>query len=111
MNATFEINQGILVAKVKGELDLAVADKFREDIEEQLQEKKAKNLLLDLEEVSFIDSSGLGVILGRYKCLSERGGRMAIIRPQPQVRHILELSGIMRIMGIYRDEKMAFKEF
>lgn len=110
MHMEFEVNGNTLIVRVKGELDLAVADRFREEMEEKLQQEKLKNLIVDLGEVSFIDSSCLGVILGRYKRLSEQGGTVAIIRAQPQVRRVLELSGIMRIMGIYRDEKGALKE-
>ncbi|KKM08867.1 hypothetical protein SY88_22490 [Clostridiales bacterium PH28_bin88] len=107
MHLDFNLIQGTLIVRVHGELDLSVAERFRAEIDTRLEQNQPKNLLLDMGGVSFIDSSGLGVILGRYKRLSQQGGRMAITRAQPQVRRILELSGIMRVMGIYHDEAGA----
>lgn len=98
-----------LVARVAGELDMSVAGDFRAQVEAALDREGTRNLILNFNEVSFIDSSGLGAILGRYKRLSQAGGVMAIVNPQPQVKRILELSGIMRIMNTYPTEEEAIK--
>ncbi|MDA8212076.1 MAG: anti-sigma F factor antagonist [Clostridia bacterium] len=99
-----------LVARVAGELDMLVAAGFRTQVESALDREAARNLILNFTEVSFIDSSGLGAILGRYKRISQTGGIMAIVNPQPQVKRILELSGIMRIMSTYPSEEEAIKK-
>lgn len=98
-----------LVARVDGELDMLVAGDFRTQMESTLDREAVPNLILNFSEVSFIDSSGLGVILGRYKRISQAGGCMAIVNPQPQVQRILELSGIMRIINTYPSEEDAIK--
>jgi len=98
-----------LVARVDGELDMSVAGGFRAQVEAALDREGVRNLILNFSEVSFIDSSGLGAILGRYKRVSQAGGAMAIVNPQPQVKRILELSGIMRIMNTYPTEEEAIK--
>jgi len=103
MNIKTRVEQNALIVKVSGELDLVIAEQFKALIEKELEQLKINSLILDLEEVSFIDSSGLGAILGRYKVLSEKKGKMALINPQPTVRRILELSGILRIINIYED--------
>lgn len=93
-----------LVVRLNGELDLLTADAFRQTVERALDRSGAKNLFLNLEGVTFIDSSGLGVILGRFKRISQIRGRMGIIGPTPGVRPILELSGIFRIIPILESE-------
>lgn len=93
-----------LVVRLNGELDLLTADAFRQTVERALDRSGAKNLFLNLEGVTFIDSSGLGVILGRFKRISQISGRMGIIGPTPGVRPILELSGIFRIIPILESE-------
>jgi len=106
----FEVSRETLIVRVDGEMDLNSADTFRHEIDKKLDELRPINLLIDLGGVTFIDSSGLGVILGRYKRVAQRGGRMAITKAQPTVRRILELSGLMRVMGIYRDELGALND-
>jgi len=104
-----EKTDNTLIVRVGGELDLAVAESFRDEVENALDRQPVKNLVLNLKEVSFIDSSGLGFILGRYKRITQEGGTMAIAEALPQVIRILELSGIMRIMKNYEKEADALE--
>lgn len=88
-----------LVIRPQGELDLGVAGEFREKVEAELaKDGLLTHLILDLAEVRFIDSSGLGVILGRYKKLSQKGGRVVVVGMSSQVRKVFELSGMFRII-------------
>lgn len=103
------ITQGILRIKATGELDMAVANSFRQQVEDMMNQAMANDIILNLQDVAFIDSSGLGVILGRYKRVSAMGGKMAIVAPQPQVRRILELSGIMKIIEEYSTDEAAIQ--
>lgn len=100
-------DKNTLVVKVSGELDLSTAEQFKLQIEQDIKQWKAKNLILDLNGVNFIDSSGLGVILGRYKTVTQNNGNMAIVKPKASVKKILELSGILRIIKIYKDVDAA----
>jgi len=79
------------------------ADYLRRELEASLDHARPEILHLDMEGVSFIDSSGLGVILGRYRRLKKQGVRMAIYRPRPQVLRLLQLSGLDKIMTIYTE--------
>lgn len=100
-------DKNTLVVKVSGELDLSTAEQFKLQIEQDIKQWKTKNLILDLNGVNFIDSSGLGVILGRYKTVTQNNGNMAIVKPKASVKKILELSGILRIIKIYKDVDAA----
>ena len=97
-----------LIVRVDGELDLVTSPLFREKEENKLnQYEMIKHLILDLKKVNFSDSSGLGAILGRFKRLSHQGGRLSAVNVSPQVRRILELSGLLKIMEIYNDRQQA----
>ncbi|MGI6678814.1 MAG: STAS domain-containing protein [Dehalobacterium sp.] len=100
MKLDFKYEKDRLYASIDGEIDLSVAAHLRQELDQNLDRKQARHLILDLTKVSFIDSSGLGVILGRYKRLSEIGGTVKIYGVNDQIEKILELSGFNRIMKI-----------
>jgi len=72
-------------------------------------DRPVNNLILDATEISFIDSSGLGALLGRYKLIQQKGGRMSIFGVKPSVFRILELSGILKIIPIFTTESLALE--
>lgn len=100
MNLGIEMNleHEILVIRIDGEVDISSSDELRGKIEKFLDKKAVRHLVLDLSKVSFIDSSGLGVILGRYKRINRNGGRVIIAGLQPQVRRVMQLSGLLNLM-------------
>lgn len=106
-----DMKQGVLLVRIEGEFDMHGADEFRRQVDNALDVSGVRNILLNLENVSFIDSSGLGVILGRYKRISLAGGQMMAAHVQPQVARILELSGLFRIIGLYDTETEALNRF
>ncbi|HBG23176.1 MAG TPA: hypothetical protein DDW83_07980 [Peptococcaceae bacterium] len=99
----------IMIIKVCGEFDLAEADNCRRQIDEKVRAEGVKELLFDLEKVTFIDSSGLGVILGRYRKAKEKEGSVAISNVNPRILKILELSGITRLIPVYSNTSQALK--
>lgn len=103
------VTRDTLVIRVGGEMDLKVSGEFRSEIDRLLDEFESRNLILDLQDVTFIDSSGLGVILGRYKKVANCGGKMAISGARPQVFRILELSGVLRIINLYPSDEEALE--
>ncbi|NQS74875.1 MAG: anti-sigma F factor antagonist [Peptococcaceae bacterium] len=102
-----EMKKDTLFVRPNGELDLGVADQLRRTLDETIEKGQAKNLVINLAKVSFVDSSGLGVLLGRYNRVSKNGGQVLIVSPQPQVRKVLDLSGLLRIMNEYPNENEA----
>lgn len=97
-----------VVACIDGELDMANADQLRDSIDQKLEAyETVRHVFLVFESVPFMDSSGLAVLLGRYEKLQKRGGCLAVINPNPQVRRVLELSGITRLVGVYDDLDQA----
>lgn len=94
-----------LLVRIRGEMDMVVAEKLRKEIDRKLDTKKISNLVINLEEVTFIDSSGLGVIIGRFKKISSLNGKMYIVGARPQVHKILMFSGINRLVSMYNNEQ------
>ncbi len=87
-----------LVVKVAGEIDHHTAPELKDEIDREINLRNIINLVLDFDGVSFMDSSGIGVLIGRYKQIQARGGRTMIIRVRPQVDKILEISGLKKIL-------------
>jgi stage II sporulation protein AA (anti-sigma F factor antagonist) len=92
--------EGAIFVKIFGELDLKIVDELRLELDEIINGSDKKLLILDFTGVDFIDSSGLGVILGRYKRFKIREGKIIIINPNANVKRVLELSGIMNVIEV-----------
>ncbi|MFZ5644102.1 MAG: anti-sigma F factor antagonist [Bacillota bacterium] len=108
MELKTETLESVLLVRIDGEIDLAVADIIREAMDSQLDSNpQVKNIILNLTDVTYIDSSGLGVILGRYRKIYRVGGKMFVVGLRPQVRKILEISGLFNIIKECPSEKRA----
>ena len=101
MNYAIKKEKNCLLVAVFGEIDISITDSLREDIDRALDNYASRQLLFDLSGVDFIDSSGLGVILGRYKRVAGKGGKVFLAGAKPQVKKVLELSGLLSLMEEY----------
>lgn len=97
---THAYSDGVLEIKLVGEIDHHSAVSVRGDIDELVFETRAKKLVLDLSEISFMDSSGLGLIMGRYSLIKELGGTLILRSPTPAATKILSLAGMERVLKI-----------
>ncbi len=98
MELKLEVIGTTLVVKIDGEIDHHTSRNFREEIDRELNLKNIVNLVLDFDGVTFMDSSGIGAVVGRYKEITARGGRVMLIRVKPQVDKVLEISGLKTIL-------------
>ncbi len=89
-----------LVLALNGELDLTTSGALAQALDEMLNHFPQKQVALDLGEVDFIDSSGLGVILGRYRRLNQQGRQLSLVSVKPNVRVILEIAGILSLVPV-----------
>lgn len=89
-----DYNDNILVAKLYGEIDHHRAPQIRNKIDSQTESLRPKELHLDFSGVSFMDSSGIGLIMGRYRHVSLIGGRLKVINVPLSLQKIINLSGI-----------------
>jgi len=105
--ANIERIQNAIIVRLHGELDHHSADRVRSLIEEAMMKGSVKHLVMDLHYLSFMDSSGIGVILGRYKQVKAKGGKLIICNVNRSVNKLLELSGLFKIIELHDDENSA----
>ena len=96
----FDFNDGVLRVAIVGEINHHNAVFVRQKIDEKIQELNSKNLVLDLAEVSFMDSSGLGLVMGRYQRMQEIGGTLAIANPGAEHKKLFKLAGLNKLIKI-----------
>ncbi|EJY56397.1 anti-sigma-factor antagonist [Alicyclobacillus hesperidum URH17-3-68] len=99
--------QGVLVIGLKGELDHHAVEQIRDRIEQQLEEHGYRGLVMSFRNIDFMDSSGLGLILGRYRTVMEHGGKMALCEVSAPLRRLFEMSGLLKILPVYESEEAA----
>ncbi len=87
-----------IIARLRGELDHHSAKNVRETLDELLDNEQTEELILEMSGVTFMDSTGIGVILGRYKRINEQGGIMKIANAHGHAESILRMSGVFSIM-------------
>lgn len=89
-----------VVVSLSGEIDHHNATALRTGIDKLICEKRPKKLVLDLANIAFMDSSGLGLIMGRYSLVRELGGELSVRNPSTGVLKICKLAGMERMIRI-----------
>ena len=92
-----------LYVTVPAEVDHCLTDALREEIDRRLQTEDIKVLKFDFRDTEFMDSSGIGLLMGRYKLMRAIGGEVRITRAGERIQKILMLSGIHKIIPIEGD--------
>ena len=92
--------KGTVTVYLEGELDHFSAQQIRRIMDNAIEESSIKSMILDMENMTFMDSSGIGVILGRYRFLCRRGGEVAVRNMNPHVKKVFCLSGMNQIIQI-----------
>ena len=89
-----------VIALLSGEIDHHNAKSLRQDIDFSLRENQPEELIMDFSEVGFMDSSGIGLDMGRFKLMQEIGGNLVVRNPPPHIKKVMRLSGIDRLASI-----------
>jgi len=105
---TSELNYEVV--RPNGILDGTQAIQLRQEISQRL-DKTAEIILIDLQEVTFIDSSGLGALVSALKMVRTRGGKLFICSINDQVRMLFELTSMDRVFKVFKDEYTFKNEF
>ncbi|RDY22614.1 anti-sigma F factor antagonist [Romboutsia maritimum] len=94
-------NKNLLIEFMSTELDHHISNEIREEIDDLLSAKQIKNIIFDFKNIHFMDSSGIGVIIGRYKKISSEGGKVSVININQRVKKIFDISGMNNIINVY----------
>ncbi|MCY6958607.1 anti-sigma F factor antagonist [Clostridium brassicae] len=109
MNVSFENKGDKLVVHMLGELDHHSAEEVRNKIDDRVEREKCYKLVLDFSGVTFMDSSGIGVVIGRYKKLLRSKGKLYITKVNGSVKRVFELSGMFKIIPLYDSIEQALE--
>ena len=90
--------QDTLTVYLSGELDHYCAQSIRRELDYLLSDSSVRHLVFDMKQMGFMDSSGIGVILGRYRTIRQRGGTVAVKNMNPHVKKIFILSGMQQVI-------------
>ncbi len=101
MEISVIIRNKTLIAALSGELDHHSAKEVKSMIEELIKNRGVKNLIFDFSNLSFMDSSGIGVVIGRYKLINSIGGKTAIVSHSRNINRLLMMSGINKLIGTF----------
>ena len=101
MGEFVRVNGTCMVIVVPTELDHHIAEQIRQESERILHVKNIHKIIFDFEKTGFMDSSGIGMIMGRYKEIRYTGGKVLAIRVNERIRRILTLSGVYKYIEIY----------
>lgn len=99
MNVTIESSGSVVIAYLVGEIDHHTASEVREKIDTVIMEKKPTHMIIDFKNVSFMDSSGIGLVMGRYRLIQSISptATLEIKNVTVQTKKIMELAGLGRI--------------
>lgn len=94
----YERRRQTLTVRLQDELDHRAAERMRGELDELLQDGSIRCLVLDLKQLRFMDSSGIGFIIGRYKLMARRGGRVAVKNADRRMDRIFQMAGLYELV-------------
>ena len=99
------VKKDILILRLKGELDDVSVTDLRTRISNYIENYKINHLVLNLAELSFMDSSGIGFIIGRYHQLKKKSGDVTLSNINTKIERIIYISGLAKICKIRETEE------
>ncbi len=107
----YDVQGNCLVIYITDDLDHYAVTKLRDESDRLIDREHVKHIIFDFTDVGFMDSSGIGLIMGRYKKVMFIGGKAAVTNVGETVNRIFHLSGLYRIIERFDSIPEALKEF
>ncbi len=107
MQIKLKLTHKTLIVSLEGELDHHTTEQIRTIIERSITEKDVRNLIFDFSSLSFMDSSGIGMIIGRYKLIHSLGGRVALVCNNSRMEKLIFMSGLTKLVQLYNNTEEA----
>lgn len=99
-----------IVVQIDGELDHHTAVLVKNKLDDMLNDQGIKNIVIDISDLNFMDSSGVGLFIGRFKTVSLRGGKLAVTGIKANLHKVFEVSGLYRIVRAYDTVREALED-
>lgn len=100
MESKFYEDKKILVFKITDEIDDCSVQKIRRKADYEIERYMPRKVVFDFDSVTFMDSAGIGLIIGRYKFTNMLGGKLEVANLTQSVRKIFEMSGILKLIPV-----------
>lgn len=97
----------LLAIKIAEEIDENSTEKLRRKIDNEITRFMPRKIIFDFGNVSFMDSAGIGMLLGRYKVIRMLGGNLELTNVNKQIEKIFEISGILKIIPLTKSEEIC----
>ena len=97
MPVKITVSGEVVTAFLDGEIDHHTASVIRNEIDASVEKNMPTLLVLDFRDVSFMDSSGIGLVMGRYKLLKPKGASLHVTNTSPQIGKVMKLAGLDRL--------------
>ena len=101
----YEVQENCLTIFLPGELDHHNAEEIRKRSDYLIDQNHIRYVIFDFTDTTFMDSSGIGVIMGRYKRIYMLGGEVCAVHTSERMKKKLTMSGVTRIMQIYEEDR------
>lgn len=98
-----------LIIKINGEIDHHTCETLRGETDRAFEKMGGKNIIFRMGDVSFMDSSGIGAIIGRYKNIQRLGGRIAVAEANQRVEQIFQLSAMQSLIPSFPNLDLALE--
>ena len=98
MESIYKKEDKQLIFKLEEDIDECAVQKIRRKLDNEIERYMPKEVIFDFNNVSFMDSAGIGLIIGRYKLINMLGGKLQVANMSQSVRKIFEMSGMQRII-------------
>ena len=109
LSVNFYLKNNTMVIRLIGEMDQETIGNLRIKLTELIEEHKIKNIIFNLQRLDFMDSTGIGIIIGRYNQLRKKNGKIILCNINKNIEKIVILSGLPRICMIKNNEEDAYE--
>lgn len=106
MGPVFEANGTSLLVRLPGEVDHPASDLIRRETDRIMGKMYIKTIVFDFSDTEFMDSSGIGLIMGRYRALGLRNGCIQVVGISSYIEKLLRLSGVHKYVEIRREAEI-----
>lgn len=107
MRTTYEEKSKELVFEITEEIDHHTTEKIRRKMDNEITKYMPRKIIFDFNQVTFMDSAGIGMLIGRYKVIKMLGGSAELIHVKPSIKKIFEMCGVLKIIPIRQQESMV----
>ncbi len=107
MNIKYKDEDKLLILEITEEIDHHTTEKIRRLADYEIQRRSPKRVIFDFNRVVFMDSAGIGMVIGRYKTASMIGAKMEMANVRENVKKIFEMTGVLKIIPVVKGETLV----